>query len=56
MREPKPINARLPGLDEAEHGLYVDLIEGRFGEAVRLEQERISFDWVREALISALSR
>ncbi len=56
VREPKPINARLPGLDEAEHGLYVDLIEGRFGEAVRLEQERISFDWVREALILALSR
>ena len=56
VREPKPTNARLPGLEEAEHGLYVDLIEGRFGEAVRLEQERISFDWVREALISALSR
>lgn len=54
VREPKPTNARLPGLDEAEHGLYVDLIEGRFGEAVRLEQERISFDWVREALNSAL--
>jgi len=56
VREPKPTNARLPGLDEAEHGLYVDLIEGRFGEAVRLEQERISFSPVREALDSLLSR
>jgi hypothetical protein len=56
VREPKPTNARLPGLNEAEHGLYVDLIEGRFGEAVRLEQERISFGSVKEALNSALNR
>jgi hypothetical protein len=50
VREPKPTNARLPWLDEAEGGLYVDLIEGRFGEAVRLEQERIRFGSVLEAL------
>jgi hypothetical protein len=56
VREPKPTCARLPGLDEAEHGLYVDLIEGRFGEAVRLEQERISFGSVKQALDSVLSR
>ena len=56
VREPKPTSARLPGLGDAEHGLYVDLIEDRFGEAVRLEQERISFGSVKEALNSALSR
>ena len=50
VREPKPTNARLPWLDEAEGRLYVDLIEGRFGEAVRLEQERIRFGSVLEAL------
>ncbi len=50
VREPKSTNAKLPGLNEAEGRLYVDLIEGRFGEAVRLEQERIRFGSVREAL------
>ena len=50
VREPKPTNARLPGLNEAEHALYVDLIEDRYGIAVRLEQERIAFSAVRAAL------
>jgi len=53
VREPKPTNARLPGLNEAEHALYVDLIEDRYGIAVRLEQERIAFSAVRAALSRA---
>jgi DNA replication initiation complex subunit (GINS family) len=30
-------------LTPAEQELYADLVNGAFGEAVRLEQERISF-------------
>ena len=55
VREPKPTSSRLPGLDAAEHALYVDLIEDRYGIAVRLEQERIAFSAVRTELARACS-
>lgn len=48
--EPTPTREPLPDLTEAEQLLYQDLIEDRFGPAVRLEQERVRFSLVRRAL------
>jgi hypothetical protein len=39
-----------PHLTDAERALYQDLIEDRFGRAVRLEQERMRFSLLRQAL------
>ncbi len=50
VTEPKPTTEPLLHLTEAERSLYEDLIEDRFGPAVRLEQERIRFSMVRRAL------
>lgn len=52
-REPTPTRARLAHLTAAEDALYGDLVEDVFGPAVRLEQERIAWDWVLEQLQSA---
>lgn len=48
--EPSPTHATLAGLSPAEGELYRDLIEDRYGPSVRLEQERIRFSTVRNAL------
>jgi hypothetical protein len=40
----------LPRLTRTEQDLYADLLANRFGDAVRLEQERIAFGWVTRAL------
>ena len=40
----------LPYLTEAEQSLLTDLRGGALGERVRLEQERISFEWLQRAL------
>jgi hypothetical protein len=50
VTEPNPTTAPQPHLTEAEQSLYRDLIEDRFGRAVRLEQERVRFSLVRRAL------
>jgi hypothetical protein len=50
VREPEPFRGELPGLYEEERRVYDDLRDDRLGEAVRLEQERIGFGWVRTAL------
>lgn len=49
-REPSPTRARLEHLTVAEADLYRDLVEDVFGPAVRLEQERIAWSTVEEAL------
>ncbi len=41
VSEPSPTNRPLPNLTEAEAALYGDLVEDRFGPAIRLEQERV---------------
>jgi len=46
----RPTNVALARLDAAEHALYQDLVTDRFGRAVRLEQERIGWDWAMTAL------
>ena len=41
VTEPSPTDRPLANLTEAESALYGDLVEDRFGAAVRLEQERV---------------
>ena len=48
--EDSPIDRDLPRLSAEERALYDDLRDNRFGRHVRLEQERIGFGWVRDAL------
>jgi hypothetical protein len=48
--EPTPTSAPLESLTPEEQELYRDLIEDRYGPSVRLEQERIRFSLVRQAL------
>jgi hypothetical protein len=50
VTEPRPVVGRLDLLDEAEADLYRDLVDGAFGPSVRLEQERISFATLEQAL------
>jgi hypothetical protein len=50
VTEPNPTNAPLPLLTPHEAELYRDLIEDRYGTAIRLEQERVRFSLVRRAL------
>ncbi|WP_029047824.1 Wadjet anti-phage system protein JetD domain-containing protein [Cupriavidus sp. amp6] len=40
----------LPGLNAAERALYDDLRDNRIRKNLRLEQERIGFEWVRAAV------
>jgi hypothetical protein len=48
--EAVPTSRVLRHLNPSEALLYQDLVEDRYGHAVRLEQERIRFSMVREAL------
>lgn len=48
--EPSPTNAILHHLTVEESDLYRDLVEDRYGSAVRLEQERVRFGLLRDAL------
>ena len=50
VREETPTSVPLPHLTEEENSLYRDLVEDRYGEHVRLEQERVRFSRVRRAL------
>ena len=55
VTEPSPTNRALVNLNDAEQALYHDLIEDRYGQAVRLEQERVRFSWLQQALEPWLS-
>ncbi|QAY59514.1 hypothetical protein ET475_05610 [Microbacterium protaetiae] len=50
VQEDAGTNAVLPRLDAAEHALYEDLVTDRFGAGVRLEQERIDWEWALQRL------
>ena len=50
VREPKPVNALLDRLCADEAALYRDLVEGTLSPTVRLEQERVGFGWVEDAV------
>jgi hypothetical protein len=48
--EPNPIAASLDLLDPEEAELYHDLLDGTLGPSIRLEQERVSFTAIEQAL------
>ena len=48
--ESTPIDRDLPRLAAEERALYDDLRFNRIGSNLRLEQERIGFEWVRSRL------
>jgi hypothetical protein len=50
VSEPEPTAGPQPHLTEAEGAMYRDLIEDRYGPAVRLEQERVRFSLLHRAL------
>jgi hypothetical protein len=49
--ENSPTNIALPGLHPAESALYSDLVTDRYGPAIRLEQERVDWEWAAQRLI-----
>jgi len=48
--EPQPVFRDLERLTPDEQRLFDDLRHGRLGKCVRLEQEKVSFGWVKTAL------
>jgi len=50
VSEPDPTKAKLEGLAEVETELYTDIVNGRWGTAIRLEQERVRFSRLTAAL------
>ncbi|CAN5414602.1 DUF3322 and DUF2220 domain-containing protein [soil metagenome] len=50
VSEPRPSSEHLGRLTEAESGVYADLVGDVHGTAVRLEQERINYSRVQDAL------
>jgi len=50
VAEKTPAKAALGLLNPAEQAIYQDLVNGIFGPAVRLEQERVSFAALEQAL------
>lgn len=50
VREHSPTAARLNRLTTDESALYTDLVSDRFGDHVRLEQERVDWTWVDQQL------
>ena len=55
VKEPRPTSHDLKNLTEQESALYDALRRNELGERVRLEQERIPFDWAERALCEVLS-
>jgi hypothetical protein len=55
VEEDKPCLRLLPNLTEQEQRLYQALAHNHFGAKVRLEQEHISANWVRQALESEIT-
>jgi hypothetical protein len=50
VREGSPTSAQLSRLDRNESDLYDDLVADRLGESVRLEQERVDWNWAHDRL------
>jgi hypothetical protein len=48
--EDRPAKSALTRLTVDEQDLYSDLVREGFGERVRLEQERIDWQWVEQRL------
>ncbi|UXA14496.1 hypothetical protein KXD97_12385 [Mycobacterium sp. SMC-8] len=52
VTEDRPARSALTRLTVDEFGLYTDLVEAALGDRVRLEQERIDWNWVEQQLCS----
>ncbi|MDZ4235318.1 MAG: DUF2220 domain-containing protein, partial [Dietzia sp.] len=52
VTEDRPTRSALTRLTVDEFGLYTDLVEAALGDRVRLEQERIDWNWVEQHLCS----
>lgn len=50
VKEPTPTNAYLDRLDPDEAALYTDLVEDALGKSIRLEQERVSYSAIEQAV------
>jgi hypothetical protein len=50
VREPRPHEGALARLTLEERALYDDLSSGTHGDSIRLEQERVGFEWLERAL------
>jgi hypothetical protein len=50
VREDTPFRGPLMRLESNEHALFEALVHNRLGDGIRLEQERVSFSRVRQAL------
>ncbi|MCL2468471.1 MAG: DUF2220 family protein [Micrococcales bacterium] len=48
VREDSPTRAALDHLTAEESAVYTDLVTDRYGDRIRLEQERVDWSWVRE--------
>jgi hypothetical protein len=55
VEEPSPTDRALAHLTKPEAELYRDLVEGRFGTSVRLEQERVRYSLTEAALAPWMS-
>ena len=53
--EPQPLLRDLPRLTVEEHALFDELRDNRLRVGVRLEQERIGFGWLQQALTELLA-
>lgn len=50
VTEDRPARSTLSRLTSDERELYAELVEGGLGDRVRLEQERIDWQWVQHRL------
>jgi len=50
VTEPQPLTRDLARLGADEQALFDDLRDNRIGAAIRLEQERIRFGWIKDGL------
>jgi len=50
VQEQAPYRSALSHLDQDEQALFDDLVSGRLGEKVRLEQERVSYAYLERSL------
>lgn len=48
--EPQPTDAKLNHLTSDESAVYQALQQNQFGQSIRLEQERIAYNWLQTAL------
>ncbi len=54
VNEPQPLYRDLARLNTEERALFDDLRHDRMGSAIRLEQEKIGFGWIKTALKSVI--